>query len=131
MFNGVSSEEIESNLKIIVNECKKSKSIIQRLLKFSRPSRGNIQEKDINTSIESVVNILEHQFNLVGVKIKRNYAQNLTPIFIDEEQLQEVFMNLLNNAKDAMEKGGEITINTFRVDDSIKIDFSDTGSGMY
>ncbi len=130
LMDGVAPEEIENNLKIIINECKKSKAIIQRLLKFSRPSRGNIQEKDINASIESVVNILEHQFNLAGVKIKRNYARNLAPIFIDEEQLQEVFMNLLNNAKDAMEKGGEITINTSGVDDSIKIDFRDTGCGM-
>lgn len=130
LMEGVSKKEIEDNLKIIVNECKKSKDIIQRLLKFSRPSRGNVQQKDINASIESIVNIVEHQFNLVGVKIKKNYARNLNPIFIDEEQLQEVFMNLLNNAKDAMAKGGEITIKTSGTDDSITIDFSDTGCGM-
>ncbi len=130
LMDEIPKEEIKSNLKIIVNECKKSKDIIQRLLKFSRPSRGQLKEKDINSNIESIVSIVEHQFNLIGVKIKRNYGRNLPLIFIDEEQLQEVFMNLLNNAKDAMEKGGEIVVSTSCVDSMIKIDFSDTGCGM-
>ncbi len=130
LMKEISKEEIKSNLEIIVNECKKSKDIIQRLLKFSRPSRGQLKEKDINNSVESIVRILEHQFALAGVKIKRNYGRNLAPIFIDEEQLQEVFMNLLNNAKDAMEKGGKITVSTSCVDSLIRIDFSDTGCGM-
>ncbi|MFH1094450.1 MAG: response regulator [Candidatus Omnitrophota bacterium] len=130
LMDEISKEEIKNNLKIIVEECKKSKNIIQRLLKFSHPSRGQLKEKDINSNIESIVGIVEHQFNLAGVKIKRNYGRNLPLIFIDEEQLQEVFMNLLNNAKDAMGKGGEITVNTSGVDGRIRIDFSDTGCGM-
>ncbi len=123
-------EEIKNNLKIIVNECRKSKDIIQRLLKFSRPSRGQLKEKNINESVEAIVRIIEHQFSLDGVSIKRNYCQDLAPILIDEEQLQEVFMNLLNNAKDAMEKGGEIRITTSYSNGFIKIDFGDTGCGM-
>ncbi len=130
LVDKLSEEKIADNLRIIVNECKKSKDIIQRLLKFSRPSRGQLKEKDINGSIETIVNIIEHQFNLCGVKIKKNYCQNISPILIDEEQLQEVFMNLLNNAKDAMEKGGEIQIRTTYVDSCVRIDFTDTGCGM-
>ncbi len=123
-------EEIKNNLMIIVNECRKSKDIIHRLLKFSRPSRGLLKAKDINESVEGIVRIIEHQFSLAGFRIKRNYGQNLGPILIDEEQLQEVFMNLLNNAKDAMVGGGEITINTSCIDNFIKIDFCDAGCGM-
>jgi signal transduction histidine kinase/ActR/RegA family two-component response regulator len=130
LMDGIPQEEIKNHLKIIFNECRKSKDIIQRLLRFSRPSRGQLKEKDINTSIESIVSIIEHQFSIAGVKIKRNYCQNIEPILIDEEQLQEVFMNLLNNAKDAMVNGGEITISTSCADRSVRIDFSDTGCGM-
>ena len=130
LMDDIPGEEIKNHLKIIFNECRKSKDIIQRLLKFSHPSRGQLKEKDINTSIESIVSIIEHQFSISGVKIKRNYCQNIEPILIDEEQLQEVFMNLLNNAKDAMVNPGEITISTSCVDRSVRIDFSDTGCGM-
>ncbi len=130
LIDKLPDERITENLKTIVSECRKSKDIIQRLLKFSRPSRGQLKEKNINNSIEAIVKIVEHQFNLSGVNIKRNYCQNIASLLIDEEQLQEVFMNLLNNAKDAMEKNGEITIRTTCADNFIRIDFSDTGCGM-
>ncbi len=130
LIEKLSEEKIADNLKIIVNECRKSKDIIQRLLKFSHPSRGQLKEKDINASIEAIVSIIEHQFDLLGVKIKRDYSKNIPPILIDEEQLQEVFMNLLNNAKDAMGKSGEIKIYTSCIDNCIRIDFCDTGCGM-
>jgi signal transduction histidine kinase/CheY-like chemotaxis protein len=130
MMEGIPEAEVKNHLKIIFNECKKSKDIIQRLLKFSRPSRGILKEKDINSSIESIVSIIEHQFGIEGVTIKRTYAPGLPLIMIDDEQLQEVFMNLLNNAKDAMSGGGEISVNTSVAGEAIKIDFSDKGCGM-
>lgn len=118
------------SMKGIVDECKRAKGIIERLLKFSRPSKGTLKEVDINSSIDSVVAILEHQFTLKGVEIKRNYGTDMPRIWIDEQQMQEVFMNFLNNARDAMAGGGEITVTTARENNLVRVDFKDTGCGM-
>jgi signal transduction histidine kinase len=77
-----------------------------------------------------VLSIVEHQFNLANIEIKRNYADNLPSILIDEHQMQEVFMNILNNANDAMPEGGAIEVTTFLKGYFLRIDFKDTGSGM-
>jgi len=130
LMEGVRDEEVKKNLKIIFEECKRAKDIIQRLLKFSRPSRGEIKEVDINKSIEAVVSIVEHQFKLINVEIKRNYLKDPPLISIDEQQMQEVFMNLINNASEAMPGGGAITITTSLEGDFFRIDLKDTGCGM-
>lgn len=130
LMEGTKEEEIKNNLKIIMEECLRAKNIIQRLLKFSRPSKGETKEVDINKSIEAVVGIVEHQFKLVNVEIKRNYPENLPLISIDEQQMQELFMNLINNAVEAMPDGGAITITTSLEGDFLRIDFKDSGSGM-
>jgi len=130
LMEEIQSDTVKNNLKIIVEECRRAKDIIQRLLKFSRPSKGEIKEADINKNIEAMVDIVEHQFKLINVEIKRNYQKNLPLISIDEPQMQEVFMNLINNASEAMPGGGAITITTSLEGDFLRLDFKDTGSGM-
>jgi PAS domain S-box-containing protein len=123
-------EEINGNLKIIMGECHRAKDIIQRLLRFSRPSRGELKEIDINKSIEAIVNLVERQFKLANIEIRRNYLRNPPLILADEQQLQEVFMNLFNNAQDAMLEGGMIEITTSCQNKVMRIDVKDTGYGM-
>ncbi|MDP3732081.1 MAG: PAS domain S-box protein [Candidatus Omnitrophota bacterium] len=130
LMEEIESDTVKNNLKIIVQECRSAKDIIQRLLKFSRPSKGEVKEVDINKSVEAVVSIVEHQFKLVNVEIKRNYLKNLPLISVDEPQMQEVFMNLINNAAEAMPGGGAIIITTSLEGDFLRIDFKDTGCGM-
>jgi len=130
LMEQIQNEVIKNNLKIIFEECQRARDIIQRLLSFSRPSKGELKEININRSIETVVGVVEHQFKLAGTEIKRNYIEKPLPIIADEKQIQEVVMNLLNNAKDAMSKGGVIEIVTSSEKDFLRIDFKDTGSGI-
>jgi PAS domain S-box-containing protein len=130
LMEEIQSEAVKTNLKIIFEESKRAKDIIQRLLKFSRPSKGELKEIDINKSIEAVVSIVEHQFQLAGTEIKRNYGESLPFITVDEQQIEEVVMNLLNNARDAMSGGGVIEIATGLEKDYLRMDFKDTGCGM-
>ena len=124
------SEELKGNLKIIHEECNRAKSIIQRLLMFSRPSKGEQKPLDMNQSISSVVKLLEHQFSLSNVKINTQFKAGLPLVPADEKQLQEVFMNILNNARDAMPGGGEINIKTYLEGEYLKIEIKDSGVGM-
>ncbi|MFA6384503.1 MAG: PAS domain-containing protein, partial [Candidatus Omnitrophota bacterium] len=130
LMEDINNPEVKSNLTIIMDECQRGKDIIQRLLKFSRRGKNEITPIDINKSIESIVNILEHQFSLSSIEIKKNYGADLPPIMGDERQLQEVFMNLFSNAREAMPQGGTIEITTSLQPDAIQIVVKDTGSGM-
>ncbi len=130
LMEDIKNEAIKNNLKIIFEECQRARDIIQRLLSFSRPSKGELKEININRSIETVVGVVEHQFKLAGTEIKRNYMEKPPAIVADEKQIQEVVMNLLNNAKDAMPKSGVIEIVTSYENDFLRIDFKDTGSGI-
>ncbi|MFH1458702.1 MAG: ATP-binding protein, partial [Candidatus Omnitrophota bacterium] len=124
------NEEIKSNLKIIYEETNRAKNVIQRLLKFSRPTKGDRKETDINQCIESVTKLIEHQFSLSDVKIKKDLKPGLPAIVIDEKQIQEVLMNLFNNAREAMPDGGTIDISTSLEQDFFRIAVKDSGMGM-
>ncbi len=124
------SAETKKTMELIMKECQKAKDIIRRVLRFAKPSKGEVKETNICNSLETVMNIIENQFKTAGVEIKRKYMKNPPLVSIDEQQFQEVVMNLLNNAKDAMPEGGMITITASLESDQMKIDFKDNGTGM-
>jgi len=97
---------------------------------FAKPSKGVVKKIDINFSMENLAKLLEHQYSLANVKILREYAPSVPAIAMDEKQMHEVFMNLLNNSFDAMPKGGTITVKTSTEADNLRIDITDTGTGI-
>ncbi|MFH1798988.1 MAG: PAS domain S-box protein [Candidatus Omnitrophota bacterium] len=130
MMEGEKAADIQKNLKIIVNQCGEARDIIQRLLKFSRPSKKEMKEVDINENIKSIIELMEHIFLLKQIKIKKMFASKPLLAKIDEKQIQEVFMNLLRNSAEAMPEGGIITISTKEENGFVRIDCADTGSGI-
>jgi len=130
LMEDLRNKQLEENLHIIMDQCQRAKDIIQRLLIFSKPSKGELKEVNINNSLDFVNKLVEHQYSLSDIKIIRNYSSSLPEVSIDEKQMHEVFMNLLKNSVEAMPKGGTITISTSIENDSIRIDFKDTGCGI-
>jgi two-component system NtrC family sensor kinase len=122
--------EAADNLKVIVSQCERARDILRRLLKFSKPSMGERSAVGINESLESVIALLEHQYSLENIKFERNFMQGLPPVRIDEKEIHEVFLNLLNNAYEAMHDGGTIVVSTSQEEGFIRVDFRDTGSGI-
>ncbi len=130
LMEDIKNKEIVENLKIVKGECMRAKEIIQRLLMFSKPSKGELAEVDVNKAIEFVVKLLEHQFSLANIKIVRHYSEDIPPVEVDEKQMHEVFMNLLKNSSEAMPEGGSITVTTSKESDNVRMDFTDTGEGI-
>ncbi len=131
LMDRIGNKGIEENFKIIVDQCERAKDIIQRLLKFSKPSKGALKNLSINEVVEFVVRLVDHQFALDNIRITRDYATGLPALKVDEKQLEEVFMNLLKNASEAMpEGGGAIAISTSLEQGKVRIDVRDTGIGM-
>ncbi|MFH1062172.1 MAG: PAS domain S-box protein [Candidatus Omnitrophota bacterium] len=130
LMEDIQNPEVKANLDIVMKECQRAKDIIQRLLRFSRPSKGELKLTDVNASLVEVVNLVEHQFGLNNVHIKKDYAPNLPPLMVDEKQIHEVFMNLLTNAQDAIAGEGTIKIKSQKEGKFIKITFTDSGEGI-
>ncbi len=125
-------EQIYEDIATITKQTKVCSRIVADLLNFSRSSQSVISNFNINEAIQEVIGILEHTFSLNHVVIKHEY--NGTPLLMkgDKEKIKQVFINLLNNAFDAIGENGSIYIKTETgiTENEIKISIRDTGKGI-
>jgi two-component system NtrC family sensor kinase len=106
--------------------------IVSGLLNLSRPgvSGSEPTRVDLNAVLTDVFSLLEHQFEVARIKVRRELSASPVPVWGIEPQLQQVFLNLFLNARDAMPSGGWLTVTT-RVDgDRVVSEVGDTGSGI-
>ncbi len=122
------------DLEVIIEQAERCSKIIKGLLGFSRALPSEKTDVNINNVISHTVGIVRNQAKFHNVKIKTELTPNLPDIRGDASQLEQVFMNLLINAADAMNDRGSITIATriTNVDgnDYVEIEFTDTGPGI-
>jgi two-component system NtrC family sensor kinase len=105
--------ELNEDLKVIVRETKRSREIVKGLLDFARQSVPKKNQVNINEVIERAITVVENQLSINHVEIKKNLTKDLPQITLDSNQMQQVFINLLVNASDAIgEKGGNISVST-------------------
>jgi two-component system NtrC family sensor kinase len=104
--------------------------IINNLLNFSRASAPSFEPVDLNKVLLDVVSLLEHQLTASRIKVRKELAESLPRVRGDENRLQQVFFNLILNARDAMAKGGWLTLATRAEDDTVLVEVGDTGEGI-
>jgi PAS domain S-box-containing protein len=125
------SEPLE-DLKLIETQAKICGRIVADLLLYSREGQTIIDSIDINQIIQEVLAVLEHSLNIDRIYITSDYASHLPPISGDSEKLKQVYINMLNNAHDAIGSDGAIAIMTHHDMDAgeIVITFMDSGRGI-
>jgi PAS domain S-box-containing protein len=125
------SEALE-DLKLIEKQSKICGRIVADLLLYSRESESIIDSIDISQIIEEVLAVMEHSLNMDRIYITRSFKPHLPPISGDSEKLKQVYINMLNNAHEAIGTDGAITITTHHDADAgeIVISFLDSGRGI-
>ncbi len=121
-----------SNLKKIVKETSRCKDIVKGLLEFARPKDPEMTPIDIRDIVEKSLFIIEGQSMFQNIRIEKIFASGLPLVVGDSAQLQQVFMNIILNAAEAMDGQGTLNIRASlsRDDQYVEIEFSDTGHGI-
>ena len=124
--------DIFKDLKKIEKHTRNCKRIVENLLQFARKSEMQMEEININKVVQDALDLVRTQFLLQNIEIRERLNPDIPSIKGDYNQLQQVFLNLFNNAGQAMPQGGVLTVETNYVDneDKVSIQISDTGEGI-
>ncbi len=120
------------NLEKINHEAMRCKSIVKGLLDFARHKKPETKEDSVNQTLETTLSLVKNQPLFHNINLKNDLDQSLPLIKIDAGQIQQVFMNIIMNAVEAMDGKGDLSIKSQLSEDEkyIEISFTDTGPGI-
>ena len=134
LLDGADPEDPRTKvLEKIERQTFRAAKIVNGLLNLARPGSAaatDVAVVDLNTVISDVLSLLEHQFQLQRVTVRRELSEQPLVVAGVEQKLQQVFLNLFLNAKDALPKGGWLSIATRAEDEQVIVEVADTGSGI-
>jgi signal transduction histidine kinase len=121
-----------SDLDVIEGEAQRCRRIIDSLLGFSRRSEGVMTRADVNSLVRESLSLVEKDLALKGIEIETDYTRDGATVCVDSNQIQQVLLNLVTNAADAMPKGGRLQTATRLLSDqgSVEIRVIDNGCGI-
>ncbi len=114
----------------IVKQSFRASEIVNSLLKFSRVSGAEYSEVDVNRVIRETLSLVEPMLRASQISLNTQLSTAVPPVYGNAGKLQQVFMNLIMNARDAMPHGGELTLATENENSTIYIEVSDSGVGI-
>ena len=125
-------QEFDDALKKIDHHVDRAKKVTHRLLGFARRMEPTQERVDVNRVLEETIDFLRNEARYRNIGIQTDYARDLPETTTDSTQLQQVFLNILNNAIDAVAKDGVITIQTahYTKEKMVGVCISDDGPGM-
>jgi two-component system NtrC family sensor kinase len=123
----------QESLGIILQETQRTKYIVQDLLSFARQRPVQKEAVQVGAILRQTIKLRSYDFTSHGVQVMEYFDKDLPATIGDSQQLQQVFLNIINNAYDAIQESGRrgvITLRTKRAGDSIEITISDNGTGI-
>jgi two-component system NtrC family sensor kinase len=125
-------DPMREDLETIAKQTLRCREIVKGLLEFSRQSETEVARLEINPVVEDTLALLDKQAIFHDIKTVRRLQEDLPPVLIDPHQMQQVLVNILLNAADAMEESGTLTVETRADEDGeeVLIRISDTGKGI-
>src|ERR1700728_2089281 len=131
--NAAVPSEAKEELRVILQEAQRTRVIVQNLLSFARHMPAQREPVRVNSIVRQTLQLRAYDFSNHGVQMSERYEDGLPLTIGDSHQLQQVFLNILNNAYDAIQevrRPGKIEISTAHRDGQIEIAFRDNGPGI-
>jgi PAS domain S-box-containing protein len=126
-----SPDEVQQSLEVIGSEIRRLDRVVLGFLRFTRPQELTFKPLDLNALLASVTALLEVEWQGREIDFVPEFDASLPPVTADEELLRQAFVNILQNACQAMPNGGTLTIRTEREGrDSVRVSISDEGVGI-
>lgn len=126
-------EEAKEELRVILQEAQRTRVIVQNLLSFARQMPAQREPLQVNSVLRQTMKLRAYDFSNHGVQVVERYDENLPLAVGDPHQLQQVFLNILNNAYDAVHetrRAGKIEVETLQRGGHLEILFRDNGPGI-
>ena len=132
LYDDLDKTERLDYMNTVLEECSRIKNIVQNLLDFSRPKKTDFKVSNINTVIKNSLRLIQNMLHVSGVETRLSLQTELPDVFIDENRIQGVLVNLYTNAIQAMSPGGTLSIRTVceNNSDRILVEIEDTGTGI-
>jgi len=114
----------------IVKQTFRASEIVNNLLNFSRTGAAEFAEINLNAVLDETLTLVQHPFKTARVNVIRNFTDGLPLVLGSNTRLQQVFLNLFMNARDAMPNGGMLEVRTAAYNGSVEVEVTDTGVGI-
>ncbi len=114
----------------IVKQTFRASEIVNNLLNFSRTGASEFTEVNLNSVVEETLSLVAHPFKSGRVTVMKNLAGELPPVMGSANRLQQVFLNLFMNARDAMPSGGMLEVRSTCYNGTVEVEVTDTGVGI-
>jgi two-component system NtrC family sensor kinase len=128
--NSKNLQEFQNALKKIESHVDRARKVVRNMLGYARKMEPHLEDVDVNQTVHQTVNLLENFARTNNIDIQTDLAENLPIIASDQAQLQQVFLNLISNAIDAIEKDGTIEIKSQKSNSVITVSVQDDGPGI-
>jgi len=123
-------DDFKKYLFLIETESTRCGTIVKNLLAFARQDKMKIEPVDLNQVMERCLSLMEYNFKIQKISLRKELAEKLPPVSGDFPQLQQSLMAILINASEAMSRGGDLSVRSGANNSSAWVEIADTGSGI-
>jgi two-component system, NtrC family, sensor kinase len=124
------SDPRQTVIEKIIKQTFRASEIVNNLLNFSRTGAAELADVDLNRVVEETLSLVAHPLKTSRIQVVKELTEGIPPVRGSANKLQQVFLNLFLNARDAMPSGGMLEVRTAGHNGSVEIEILDTGNGI-
>ncbi len=129
-MTGENSKKVQRKIQALQKETQRLEEILNDFLRYARGQKLELENHDINEIVDGVVDFVTPEIKQKNIKILKSYDSHLPRCRMDSNLIKQAILNVIINAEQAMENGGELMIRTSRNGKYVQIDITDTGTGI-
>ena len=126
----LSTEDLEKNIEDIYDMTSHGNEVVEEILNFTKQDYSKVGKIDINETLDETLTLMSYQFIEKGIILSKQLDESSLIVSGNKGQFQQVFINLINNAIDALSKGGRLSVETKSDDKRVIVEFKDNGPGI-